>query len=108
MVRHEQGDRVRFDCRWIGRQRLRDCFIRQLWRAARGWPEPDQRPVVSGAMLKPEVTPMPRSLGAEASKFSSPFVTTVMPHIGKPRIPQERFAIPKDRDALTRELQKKL
>src|SRR5215475_11272940 len=69
---------------------------------------PTSGPVVSGAMLKPEVTPMPRSLGAEASKFSSPFVTTVMPHIGKPRIPQERFAIPKDRDALTRELQKEL
>jgi hypothetical protein len=75
-------------------------------------PEAAQSPtsgsVVSGAMLKPEVTPMPRSPGAEASKFSSPFVTTVVPHIGKPRITQERLAVPKDRDALTRELQKEL
>src|SRR5262245_51128072 len=67
---------------------------------------PTSGPVVSGATLKPEIMP-PHSPAVE-SRFPSPFATTVAPHIGKPRIPQERFAIPKDRDALTRELQKEL
>ena len=67
---------------------------------------PTSGPVVSGTMLKP--VPVPRSPAAEASRISSPFVTIVAPHIGNPRISQERFAIPKDRDALTRELQKEL
>jgi len=72
-------------------------------------PEVAQRPTsdpgASGGMLRPEVL---RSPAAEASRFSSPVVITVAPHIGKSRIPQERFAIPNDRDALTRELQKEL
>src|SRR5262245_18574821 len=75
-------------------------------------PEAAQSPtsgtVASGAILKPEVMPVPRLPAAEASRFSSPFVITVAPHVAKPPIPQERFAIPKDRDALTRELQKEL
>src|SRR5262252_5161912 len=66
---------------------------------------PTSDPGASGGMLRPEVI---RSPAAEASRFSSPVVITVAPHIGKSRIPQERFAIPKDRDALTRELQKEL
>jgi hypothetical protein len=65
-------------------------------------------PTVSGGMLKPEIVPMLHSPGAEASRFSSPLVTTVSPHVGRPRIPQERLSIPKDRDALTREIQKEL
>ena len=72
-------------------------------------PEVAQSPTsdsgASGGMLRPEVL---RSPAAEASRFSSPVVITVAPHIGKSRIPQERFAIPKGRDALTRELQKEL
>lgn len=64
---------------------------------------PTSDPGASGEI--PEVL---RSPAAEASRFSSPVVITVAPHIGKSRIPQERFAIPKDRDALTRELQKEL
>jgi hypothetical protein len=63
--------------------------------------------VVSGAMLKQELVQAPRSL-TEAPRFLSPFVTTVVPRIGEPRIPQERFAIPKDRETLTRELQNEL
>src|SRR5215471_20707326 len=66
---------------------------------------PTSDPGASGLMLRPEVL---RSPAAEASRFSSPVVITVAPHIGKSRIPQERFAIPKNRDALTRELQKEL
>src|SRR5215467_4961269 len=66
---------------------------------------PTSDPDASGGMLRPEVLRPP---AAEASRFSSPVVITVAPHIGKSRIPQERFAIPKDRDALTRELQKEL
>jgi len=69
---------------------------------------PTSGPVVSGAMLTPELVPAPRSPVAEASRVSSPFVATVAPHIGKLRIPQERFAVPKGRDALARELQKEL
>src|SRR5215471_14659761 len=69
---------------------------------------PTSGPVVSGVMLTPELVPAPRSPVAEASRVSSPFVTTVAPHIGKLRIPQERFAVPKGRDALARELQKEL
>src|SRR5215467_15997120 len=69
---------------------------------------PTTGPVVSGVMLTPELVPAARSPVAEASRFSSPFVATVAPHIGKLRIPQERLAIPKDRDALARELQKEL
>jgi hypothetical protein len=65
---------------------------------------PTSGPVVSGAMLTPELVRAPRSPVAEASRFSSPVVATVAPHIGKLRI----LAIPKDRDALTRELQKEL
>jgi len=74
--------------------------------------QPVQRPmsgsVVSGATLKPELVPAPHSPATEAPRFSSPFVTAVIPHIGEPRIPQEQFAIPKDREILTRELQKEL
>jgi hypothetical protein len=66
---------------------------------------PTSDPDASGGMLRPEVL---RSPAAEASRFSSPVVITIAPHISKSRIPQERFAIPKDRDALTRELQKEL
>jgi hypothetical protein len=66
---------------------------------------PTSDPGASGGMLRPEVL---RSPAAEAPRVSSPVVITVAPHIGKSRIPQERFAIPKDRDALTRELQKEL
>src|SRR5262245_64662371 len=66
---------------------------------------PTSDPGASGGMLRPEVL---RSPAAEASRFSSPVVITVAPHIGKSRIPQEHFAIPKYRDALTRELQKEL
>ena len=69
---------------------------------------PTSSPAVRGAMVKPGNMPMPHSTAAEASRFSSPFVTTVAPYIDKPRIPQEHFAIPKYRDALTRELQKEL
>ena len=69
---------------------------------------PTSSPAVRGAMVKPGNMPMPHSPAAEASRFSSPFVTTVAPYIDKPRIPQEHFAIPKYRDALTRELQKEL
>src|SRR5215467_8655569 len=69
---------------------------------------PTTGPVVSGAMLTPELVPAARSPVAEASRVSSPFATTVAPHIGKLRIPQERLAIPKERDALARELQKEL
>jgi hypothetical protein len=65
---------------------------------------PTSNPGASGEMLRPEVL----SPAAQASKFSSAVVITVVPHIGKSRIAQERFAIPKDRDALTRELQKEL
>jgi hypothetical protein len=65
-------------------------------------------PVMSGPTLKHEVVPVSRSRAAEASRVSSPFVVTVEPHVGRPRIPQERLAIPKDRDVLTRELQKEL
>jgi len=64
--------------------------------------------VVSGATLKPELVPAPRSPATEGPRFSSPFVTRVVSHIGEPRIPQERFAIPKDREILARELQKEL
>jgi Putative peptidoglycan binding domain len=65
-------------------------------------------PVVNGVKLKHEVALVPRLPVAEASRDSSPFVATLEPYIGKPRIPQQRLAIPKDREALTRELQKEL
>lgn len=66
---------------------------------------PTSDPGASGEMLRPEVLRLP---AAEASRVSPPVVITVAPHIGKSRNSQERFAIPKERDALTRELQKEL
>src|SRR5262249_45900856 len=81
-----------------------DNFVEQGQEAS----SPTSGPVVSRAMLTPELVPAPRSPVAEASRVSSPFVATVAPHSGKLRIPQERFAVPKGRDALARELQKEL
>src|SRR5262249_5132261 len=64
---------------------------------------------VTGAVLLTEVTPVSRAPAAVASDGSSaPAVATVAPHRGERHIPQERFASPKDRDSLTRELQKEL
>src|SRR5215470_17150420 len=60
--------------------------------------------VASAAILKPEVAPV----ASAASRLSSPVVATGTPHMGVSRTPPERFAIPKGRDALTRELQKEL
>lgn len=70
-------------------------------------PETAQSPM-SGPVVSEATLPVPRSRAAEASTVSPPFVVTVESHIGNRRISQERLAIPKDRDALTRELQKEL
>jgi peptidoglycan hydrolase-like protein with peptidoglycan-binding domain len=60
-----------------------------------------------GAVLKGGVAPVPQH-AALALRFSSPVVTIVTRRMGEPRTPPERFAIPKGRDALARELQKEL
>jgi hypothetical protein len=56
-----------------------------------------------GAILKPELVPAPGREG-----HALPVAASVVPRMGEPRSAPERFAIPKDRDALARELQKEL
>jgi hypothetical protein len=58
--------------------------------------------------LKSEVMPAPRTSAAVAPRSLAAAVVIVAAPTIAPRIPQERFAIPKDRDALTSELQKEL
>jgi len=71
---------------------------------------PARDAVWRGAILKPDVVPAPRRGGAaaSASRHPSPVAATVVPRMDEPRSGPERFAIPKDRAALTRELQKEL
>src|SRR5262245_30516813 len=58
--------------------------------------------------LNSEVVPVPRAPAAVPPSVSAAAVVIVAPRTALPRIRQERFAIPKDRDALTSELQKEL
>jgi len=68
---------------------------------------PTNNAIAKRPILKPEMVPVPQH-GAPAPRISSHVVTTAARRMGEPRTPPERFAIPKGRDALTRELQKEL
>jgi len=68
---------------------------------------PTNDAVAKRPILKPEVVPVPQH-AALAPRISSNGVTTVARRMGEPRTPPQRFAIPKGREALARELQKEL
>ena len=68
---------------------------------------PTSGPLARGAILKGGAAPVPQH-AAQAARFPSPVVTIVTRPTVEPRTPPERFAIPKGRDAIARELQKEL